>query len=179
MPLGENVKQVLHSLKYVFLYCLLSVASGHIATLYAENGRISSLFDIYSWGDTMFSDLLRGFVHDTVNVLLFNPWSFMVFISVYTLPTWSNAVVTFLDENGLQFIGDTVEFFLVSESYQSRRNLEDYSDLPELVGDNNENYNNQNDNIHIFDEHVYHPIYGVVSKSMLIQWGEWPAPAEN
>ena len=180
MPLGENVKQVLHSLKYVFLYCLLSVTSGHIVTFYAENGRFSSLFDIYSWGDnTMFSDLLRGFVHDTANVLLFNPWSFMICISVYTLPTWGTALVTFLDESGLQFIGDAIEFFIVSQSYQNRRDPEDYSDLPELVGDNDENCDSQNDNIHIVDEHVYHPVYGVMSKSILIQWGEWPVPTAD
>ena len=116
------------------------------------------------------------FFIDTLNVLFFSPWGFIIFISVYTLPTWGTALVTFLDESGLQFIGDAIEFFIVSQSYQNRRDPEDYSDLPELVGDNDENCDSQNDNIHIVDEHVYHPVYGVMSKSMLIQWGEWPLP---
>ena len=160
----------------------LSVTSGRFAEFYAESSRIDRLLDIHYWGDlfavsTLCSQetkLLWDFFIDTLNVLLFSPWGFVIFILVYTLPAWSNAFVTLLDESGLQFIGDAIEFFFVSQSYQNRRNLEDYSDLPELVGDNGENCDGQSDSIHIVDEHVYHPVYGVMSKSILIQWGEWP-----
>ena len=51
MQLGENVKQLLHSLKYACLYCLLSVASGRFAEFYAENSGIDRLLDIHYWGD--------------------------------------------------------------------------------------------------------------------------------
>ena len=183
MQLGENAKQLLHSLKYACLYCLLSVASGRFAEFYAENSRIDRLLDIHYWGDlfayTLFPKLLWDFLIDTLNVLFFSPWGFVIFILVYTLPAWSNAFVTLLDESGLQFIGDAIEFFFVSQSYQNRRNLEDYSDLPELVGDNGENCDGQSDSIHIVDEQVYHPVYGVMSKPILIQWGEWPLPTAD
>ena len=183
MPLGENVKQVLYSFKYACLYCLLSAASGRFAEFYAENSGIDRLFDIHYWGDlfahTLLPKLLWDFFIDTLNVLLFSPWGFIIFLSVYTLPTWGTALVTFLDESGLQFIGDAIEFFIVSQSYQNRRDPEDYSDLPELVGDNGENCDGQSDSIHIVDEQVYHPVYGVMSKSILIQWGEWPVPTAD
>ena len=98
MQLGENVKQLLHSLKYACLYCLLSVASGRFAEFYAENSRIDRLLDIHYWGDLfaypLFPKLLSDFLIDTLNYyfLALGALSFSFCIS---LPTWALRLLLF------------------------------------------------------------------------------------
>ena len=103
---------------------------------YNTNSHLGIVFDILYYKIRIDYEF---WLRELYMYAIVEPWAFFLFALIFSWEVWSSAIITFLDEYGCGFV---VDFFESCSTFLSNslddNTEEDFSDLPELLGDDEE-----------------------------------------
>jgi len=177
---SETTSKLWISFYYSCLYCFFRVfitASVDALVLF------QSLTD--PWSEILYYELnidWKFCLAEFYYVAVTEPWALCIFVAIFTLAIWSSALVTCLDECGCGALGDFFESFFSLLSSSSGDNEDDFADLPDIFGEDDEEAQatkkvncsftkrGREETVDDYDRLVYHPTYGVIPIGVFKRW---------